>query len=461
MFAIPSVTLVKLPKIRSQDGLYFLLFLYFFTLHADQFNWVVSSFTFRVNNLCALALCLAFFMICRHSLFLFHKPLLWGIALFSTSLFVSFLFSPYKARCFFFMGWYGFTMLCYFFLPYLAMFVLNTKKFLFLYFLSFLLVGLVAPLQLVLSALGISFFAEQYIDSRLVRPNAFAYEPSFFALYMTPFMILLNLHFMLQKQRNFYLFKTVSWKKIIFVNGLFLASTATTTLFTYLIFFLFLFFLTIAPGWKDMRPLLKSAVKKILLFSIVLFGGLFFLFPNLSKKFYLKFFFQGFASHHSFFERWVGIINSWKIFLEHPLVGIGIGGIPPYLCEAWLRNDSTFIFLKQAELVNHYEQFIKLFEPSNVFTEVLASLGIFGLLALSFLMYGYIQTVVQAMKKFRHDEGKKIWIGLFFISVCVMLIVLQFNQGFFRTYIWAHCAIAYAFTVKQASLNQEIVSKSP
>lgn len=422
------------------------IFLYFLTLHADQLNIVAGGATVRINNLIALLLGFILLMQPEIKVIKLDRKLVWGIIGLAASFFISFYYSPYRTRCFFFLGWFGFTALFYLFLPYLFFHLFDPKKILKLYLASFFCVGVIAFLQWLISFCGVAApFAVQMIRGTIVRPNAFAYEPSFYALYMTPFVVMATLHYYLQKNADFFLFKTLTLKKLLIIHFFFLISTATSTVFAYFIFFSVLSLVCMATSWKKIVPSYGKIVLKSVVILTCLFLVVWVIFPKIMEQFYLKFFVQDFRLHHSFFERWAGIVNAWKIFVEHPLIGVGIGGIPPHLFDAWSRGETGYLFLFTGQ-VPDYERVMKLFEPSNICTELLASLGIVGAAAFLFFIFCYIQKVNEVKKLQSIDPLLIRWVFILFISVLVMLIVLQFNQGLFRTYIWTHFAIAYAFT---------------
>jgi len=147
-------------------------------------------------------------------------------------------------------------------------------------------------------------------------------------------------------------------------------------------------------------------------------------------------------SHHSFFERWIGIENAWKVFIEHPFFGVGLGGYPSYLFDAYLRGATQFTFIYQPQDIADAPYALKLFEPANVFTEVLASVGLVGVFAFCGLIFVFIRRAKQAIQK-----DPRLSYNLL-LSVLVMVISLQFNQGLFRTYVWLHLALIFALVEK-------------
>jgi len=347
-----------------------------------------------------------------------------------------------------FLGWYGFTFLFYLFLPYVLVFLFNEQKIFKFYFASYLCVGGYACLQLLLSCIGIfDPFAHQYvIKGSMLRSNAFAYEPSFYALYMTPFVMMVNFHFLTDHKRRFFLFRSITASHVFLVNLLFLVSTSTAVFFAYCFFF-FLTFLSFSTPYFS--QLFGRFFRLIVSFALAGFAfGV--LFPKLMIDFFMKFFFHGFLSHSSFYIRLIGIKNAWNVFLAHPFLGVGMGGYPPYMLDMWLKNDSRFTFFTSYVSIFHAHpsNIFKLFEPTNVFTEILASLGLLGMGSFLFLAALFW---CQFKKSVRKDPSMVMNL---FISTLVMVFVLQFNQGLFRTYIWTHFALAFAFMEKISHSNR-------
>ena len=156
-----------------------------------------------------------------------------------------------------------------------------------------------------------------------------------------------------------------------------------------------------------------------------------------------KFFATGFA-HWSFHDRYEGIITAWNMFCDHPFFGVGIGGYGP-----WLYQHSHGF-----KVVFHEPNAQMFEEPMNTITELLASLGSVGLIAfmwMFFIYFRYLNNVIKNLKSSLEETGKIY--GLI-ISTAVMIVVLQFNQNLFRSYVWIHLAIClgYVFAVR---LNHE------
>lgn len=147
-------------------------------------------------------------------------------------------------------------------------------------------------------------------------------------------------------------------------------------------------------------------------------------------------------AHGSFYERWCGIENAWKVFQLHPYFGVGLGGYPSYLYDAFLTGDTRFtVFVSQIAFTDLPNP-LKLCEAMNVFTEILASIGIVGALAFIGVIFVFLARAKQAL------QIDKTFGCSLLLSVIVMVVVLQINQGVFRTYVWVHLALACALVEK-------------
>jgi hypothetical protein len=411
-----------------------LLFLFFFTLHADRLRCSCFGYTVRLNNGLAL-LALGYFVLqWRIKAFSLRTPLFRALLFFSLALLLSALCSVARGRCLLFFSWYLFTLLAYLFFPYFLMQTAQAERALKIYFSSFLLVGIYACLQLLASLVGFHdpFATQTLFEKNWVRPNAFCYEPSYYILYMLPFVLLINFCALTKCESPLLPWKRVKIGPLIYANLFFLIAVSTSAVFAYLIFFASYLVAT------------RRHINKRLFFALIFIALLstvgFFSFPSLFQTYYFKFFRSDFMAHHSFFERWVMIRNAWLIFLRHPLLGIGLGAIPSYLYEACIQGDSDFFFALPADFSFAGVNSLKFFEPSNVLTELMASTGLVGLAA-----FAYLLLCVKGEFKNRLKEPFILGLAL---SLLIQLIVLQFNQGLLRTYVWTHLGLVLGYLTK-------------
>lgn len=393
-------------------------FLYFFTLHADQLSIPMYLWNFRVNNLIAFLLFVFLVAYRRGILPKIDFNILIGISLIVLSLVISTLLSAQVVRSLGYLLLAIYTFAFYFYLVYVLSETLGFINFFKLYVSSFLFVGLYALIQLVLSILGFDDpFANQKL-SFMVRPNAFAYEPSFYALYMTPIVFYFNHLFLVYRSRERKL-------KVVLFNVLFLISTSTATVFSYIIY-----------AFLNLRKFHK--LFPYILFILVLIFLSYPFFSDIYNMFFFKFFRWDFYNHWSFRERWGQIVNSFIVFESNPIFGVGLGGVGMYIFQRYDLGENFYL-----RSTDHFLTF-KSFDPMNVTTEVLASQGVFGFICYSIFLFLFFYRARLAVKI--SDSYELAVINSLIMSSIIMLIVLQFNQGIFRTYIWVHLAVLYSAT---------------
>ena len=154
---------------------------------------------------------------------------------------------------------------------------------------------------------------------------------------------------------------------------------------SYFVFFLVLFFF---PRFQCLKPCFYESRKKLLKIT-AMFLSVFLLssvvFFELFKKTFLKFFYVG-AVHESFFIRCSGIFSALQAFSENLFFGVGIGGLSSYLVEQYGANIPSLEFFDQKSLKERDIADLFSFEPTNVFSEILGSLGIYGLFGFCLLL---------------------------------------------------------------------------
>lgn len=417
--------------------LFFLVFLYFFTLHADQLNLHISLFHFRLNNLLALAL-LTYFSVINRGLQLTRGFCL-CVCFFILSVLSSGLFGADPYRCGFYVLFALFVVVNYGLLPFHWMQGVHAERFFRLYLLSFWFVGGYALIQLLLSAIGIyDPFCSQFAGS-LVRPNAFTYEPSYYALTMSPFVAYMNTLYLTDTTK-----RRGGLPALLAANGLMLVSTSTGGVFSYGVY------AVVVAGVACLglvRATFPRIVRKIMLFYMgALFGVclLLIFFPQFSKDHFFKFFYRGFAEHHSFFERWITIVNSWEVFLKHPWLGVGMGGIGPFILDAYEYGDAAVVLKPMHTQMLNY----KTFDPENITLEVLASLGVFGALAFGALLRYFLKLHRSVLKANTIPIANRQQAFALFVSMFTMFGTMQFSQGILRTYVWVHFCISAGYMVR-------------
>jgi O-antigen ligase len=331
-----------------------------------------------------------------------------------------------------YIGIYLFNFIFYFLLPLNLFQVFDSAKILKTYSMAFCCIGLYAIFQIIFSLFGLfDPFALQRVGA-LARGQAWTYEPSYYALYITAYVMFKNATALL-KVNDKLVWKDIA--KLLGVNCMLIASTSTGLIFSYPIFCAVTFWLSLLKPLRASLTFVKWRIVKFIAFCCAFCGMLSILFWDIVKWSFFKFFYFGFQNHGSFTIRWDGIVACWKIFLEYPFFGIGIGGVGPYY------------FIKNAyyDTVPQTLTEVELYDPTNVFTEVLASLGLVGMIGLVMLAWAFYRAFRKVITSSAVSAEEKNTSQALFISLIVLLIVLQFNQGLFRPYIWIHAGVVYGY----------------
>lgn len=409
---------------------FLLIFLYFLFSSGELLHIVFYIFKPKISQILGIlllgCLCLYFRRIILPISILY--PSLWILF----SLLVSTLLSAHPLRSSIYTGLFLFNFIFYFLIPVNLFQFFEPKIVLKMYSLAFICMGLYAVAQHVLSWFGIyDPLATQRIGT-ITRGQGWTYEPSYYALYMTAYVMFRNAHNVFELKTKFSFKDSL---KLLGVNSFLLVSTSTGVIFSYPAFFF------VCLGMFLLRPIRRFAYyarRKILRFGVILcaLGGLLsWIFWDHFILSFFKFFYFGFMAHGSFVARWEGLVSCFKLFLDYPLFGVGVGGVGPHLFARNSFYDTEPLTLQEVES----------FDPTNVFTEVLASLGIVGFIGfilLAFTFYKIFKTMINHAGIAKSE--KTLAISLF-ISLILVLIVLQFNQGLFRPYVWIHAGIVYGY----------------
>ncbi len=405
-----------------------LLFVYFITLSGELLHIELGLFKPRVNHVVSFFLFV--FVVKTQKKFRYDKDLLWPLLLLFCSIIASAVFGASVIRSLVYGIVYLLTVCFYFILPYNLFYFYNPRRLFKIYFLSFIVLGVYALLQVICSFQGVILpFVSQYAI-KIARGQGWNYEPSYYALLMTGFVMYYNAQALIHVDRP------IRWIRCAWINLLLLASTSTGIVFSYPVFVALYFCLGVMESTKRYVKDVKKRALQIFCCFLLFMGVLFWSFPKQFTVTFYKFFALGITKHWSVQERWTGIENAFDVFTQHPILGVGIGGVGPYL---YSRFDAGAVAV--------HLQDVEKYDPSNVFSEILASLGLIGACVFCLIVRSYWKVFRQAMDPILMipiDERRRI-IALF-LSLLTLMIVLQFNQGLFRSYVWVHAAMVLGYT---------------
>ena len=402
--------------------IWILLFLYFIATPADKLHIPFVIFKVKLTNLLCPLIAAGFCLFYRQ-LYL-ERSYIWIFLYLLVCMCLSASQSAYFSTAIWFVGFFVFTYLFYFLLPMQFVVHLPQETLWSAYSAAFIVTGCYVAAQFACSLFGINLPGVEQWFGTVARGSAFCYEPSYYALYFTPFLMFENARYLLGSSER------IRLGALLFYNLCFLLSTSTSCFFIYLCFSL-------------LQPYL--ALRLFALFG-ALCGAIYFAFPEMFQMLF-KFFYIG-LTHYSFVERWEGLMRDWNFFLEFPWIGMGLGAIPSYMQElaygsAWHAD----IDLRNS------------FISTNITMELLASLGILG--AVGFLwLIGRIALDFWRTLSLPITQEERIRLKALAISLLVVLFALQFNQSMMRAYLWIHVAIAVAYA-SSLRARKELIGQSP
>ncbi len=260
---------------------------------------------------------------------------------------------------------------------------------------------------------------------RVPRVALFTYEPSYFATYLIPGLVL-TIYLWIKncrifKKKNFF------WLTFFQISGV-IALFLSTGRSGYVVFFLFMVYLIFEHIYIFIKNK-KFNVRLIIFIFIFLIGFsiLFYIFKRHYGTDVFENIFGGTGiftkGKASFTDRLNTGYNTFKVFLKHPVIGVSLGGIPSG------RGESVgTVITSQAEAKN--------LEGMIVIIEVVASSGI--VCFIFFILY-FLKISVKPL-----FEDNMILKALA-ISLIFGFIILQFNQNIQRLYFWLHIAVLSMF----------------
>lgn len=410
------------------------VFLYFLTLSVDLINIDIGVFKLKLSHLIGF-ITVAFLACFQKGIFLEKRYLLCFTAIF-ISMLLSSLFSICFFRSFTYSVIFLFTAFSYFFIPLNLMLRCDENKILKLYIASYLVIGSYAAMQFFGSMAGfiLPFSVQQVI---FVRGSAFAHEPSFYTLYAIPFVIFLNTRWLLARVSG----SRAKTAAVFFANLFLLVSTSTTAVLSYIVFFAVVMLHKMTPYNRSFFMGLRRKLWKFALGVMLCFTAGACVFFELFKKTFLKFLYFG-ITHESFRDRFKGIVSAVKVFCAYPFFGAGLGGVGPHV-----HREKFYPGFEQHLSDIDRLQLAK-YEPTNVFTELLGSLGLVGLI----VFCAFFLLIRSDMRKTLNDRRivirERIHLLSLIISMIVIIICLQVNQGLFRAYVWVHLGMCVGYALK-------------
>ncbi len=293
---------------------------------------------------------------------------------------------------------------------------------------SYVIMALFGLFQFLLGLKGISIYTTQWwIPNVLPRLNGLSYEPSYYATYLAGgFSFLYWLTF----ARKIYLIKFQRFYVYIILIAIILSSSRIGILaifFTLLLHFVTTYYRII------LGKVNKSIIKPLTLLILLIIG--FTLLPN--KSLFLRGTGLENTPAHSVNTRLEDMKYTFQVFLNNPIIGVSLGGIPAHIAQ-----------LQNKIVTNQYEA--KKFEGINVFLEVLAASGLIGFIFFALFWISIFRSYLKLSKlakKISHLRVLESITSSFFIMVLVQSFCLTMNQNILRPYYWLSIAFLLASLV--------------
>jgi O-antigen ligase len=234
--------------------------------------------------------------------------------------------------------------------------------------------------------LGVKFYLQQIFEGGIPRINGFSAEPSYYATFLlTGFVV--NLY-LLNNKSVYFGYKYLVLNQVLIFLAIIL-STSKMAIPLMISVLLWSSFVDLYTRFVKNKSFYKKDLFVFPLILIAIFIGLYYFFFQLDK---IRFLFGGLGIggtvSHSVVIRERDFDNTLQTFINSPIIGYSLGGIP-----------SAIGGLKGIEITNNV--MAKKYEGMNIFMETLAGSGIVGFLFFAiFLVLNHIkfQTYYQTSK---------------------------------------------------------------
>lgn len=274
--------------------------------------------------------------------------------------------------------------------------------------------------QLIQALLGFSpFLIRQFWFPGVPRIHSFSYEPSYFATYLIIGWTYVD-YLIETKSRLFHpaFLRALFW---VLTGGL-IISTSRMGLVFMMLWLLRHLCLTWRRGARHAVIRLGQFLGIFLLLWVLI---MVYVGPENSRFLLSGIGFLG-DTDHSVSQRWDGAMATLGIFLDSPLLGVGLGGVGPRLARL---SHQEFDWTEKTEGI-------------CVTAEILAGTGIIGA-GLFFLYVLQLFRFAGQAETGEQGELMKLYRGALY-SLVMGFLMLQFNQNILRPSFWLHIAFVSA-----------------
>ena len=139
------------------------------------------------------------------------------------------------------------------------------------------------------------------------------------------------------------------------------------------------------------------------------------------------------SQNYSNWQATASLTVAFKAFLDHPLLGVGVGNLSFYVDQyipAWSLVGRSLTQYTIPAIAN------------NIYVEVAAEMGILGLIALAYLIVHFMRGGFLAARSCKSYRWRVLVVGLV-SSYLVMLVAFTMLSAFFFAYVWALTALLH------------------
>jgi hypothetical protein len=283
---------------------------------------------------------------------------------------------------------------------------------------SFVFVAMFGIIQWLLGFLGISLLVTEWWKfHEIARVNGFSYEPSYFSTYLSAGFVSTGY----LKDRKFRKIKHIKLFHYAMLTAI-LISTSRMVILLVAIWYSQYLYRSIRGLLR--KKLIKSTNIAIVAIIIVILTFGFVVVAVGPEKFI--FLFNGVGlfgrSDSSVIQRSDQFYDTLKIFLQHPIFGVGTGGGNYFMAADHYGSYTTNIDLLRKN------------PGMNVSAEALADSGIIGFVFYCLYFYGFF-------KKLRNLKSQNDVVAALLLGLLSEMFLLQFNQDILRVYLWIQIAL--------------------
>lgn len=290
------------------------------------------------------------------------------------------------------------------------------------YFKSFVWIAFFGLIQFALFAVGIDLFVEQYWTERLARINGFCYEPSYYSTYLLPGFVIFAYLFE-KKNTDILSLKEIKIGLLTISMALILSTSRMGWLMmgVWIAIRIIMYFAQFIVSGIS-RKNIKTFLALIVLMGLLIIG---FTYIVKNKEFNYLLSGLGIAgtAKYSRMDRINGLIMCLNIFADHPILGVGLGGVDAQIAKSigidYIAGDNG--------------------AGMSIIGELLVANGIVGLIPFAIYMIKIIFGDKKSKRVYNCQVVKALRWALVF-----ELGILCFNQNILRVYLWVLIAVLSA-----------------